>query len=420
MKNRIRELRAQRAKLAEDANKILTDAGERSLNAEEASQFDKLHRDITDLGQQVERLERQEAITAELAVSQAESREAARGTASDRSLSEDPVEAGNQERSAFASYLRFGQQGLDEEARSILTRYAAGREGRAQTTQTGSTGGYLIPVTLLPAFEQALRTYGGMFEVSTPYPTDSGEEVKHPTGDNTTQVGEIVAENTEVSRQDVTFGFVSIKAHKYSSKLILIPTELLEDASQDVASYAVSQAGERISRIANSHLTTGTGVGQPRGIVTSATLGKLAPSGQVDTMEWDDMVDLIHSVDAGYRKGARFMMADLSVAHLKKKKDSTGRPLWSASVAAGSPDRIADYEYVVNNDMPALAAGTKAVLYGALAKYLIRRVRGVRIVRLVERFAEFDQVGILAFARMDGALIDAGTHPVKYFQCASS
>jgi HK97 family phage major capsid protein len=156
-------------------------------------------------------------------------------------------------------------------------------------------------------------------------------------------------------------------------------------------------------------MTTGTGTGQPRGIVTSATLGKLAPSGQVDTMEWDDMVDLIHSVDTGYRKGARFMMADLSVAHLKKKKDATGRPLWSASVAAGSPDRIADYEYVVNNDMPALAAGTKAVLYGALAKYLIRRVRGVRIVRLVERFAEFDQVGILAFARMDGALIDAGT-----------
>jgi HK97 family phage major capsid protein len=199
MKNRIRELRAQRARLAEQANGILTAAGERNLNSEEASQFDKLHRDITDLGQQVERLERQEAITAELAVSQAEPRAAAvplPAVASQRTPSKRETRSAPPLPLTFASVS--GAWTKRRAPSSPATRQAARAE--RQTTQTGSTGGYLIPITLLPAFEQALRTYGGMFEVSTPYPTDSGEEVKHPTGDNTTQVGEIVAENTEESR----------------------------------------------------------------------------------------------------------------------------------------------------------------------------------------------------------------------------
>lgn len=59
-------------------------------------------------------------------------------------------------------------------------------------------------------------------------------------------------------------------------------------------------------------------------------------------------------------------------------------------------------------------AGKKTVAFGALDKYLIRRVKELAVLRLVERFADYGQVAFLGFARYDGNLLDAGTHPVKY------
>jgi hypothetical protein len=61
---------------------------------------------------------------------------------------------------------------------------------------------------------------------------------------------------------------------------------------------------------------------------------------------------------------------------------------------------------------PGLAA--KTVLFGDTKKYLIRRVRDLRVLQLVERFADYGQVAFIGFARYDGNLLDAGTHPVKY------
>ena len=55
-----------------------------------------------------------------------------------------------------------------------------------------------------------------------------------------------------------------------------------------------------------------------------------------------------------------------------------------------------------------------------MLNYFIRRVAGVQVLRLVERYADFNQTGFLAFQRWDGQLVDAGTHPIKYFQHAAS
>ena len=46
--------------------------------------------------------------------------------------------------------------------------------------------------------------------------------------------------------------------------------------------------------------------------------------------------------------------------------------------------------------------------------FKIRRVKELSVLRLEERFADQGQVAFLGFARMDSALMDAGTNPVKY------
>ncbi|MBL4702094.1 MAG: phage major capsid protein, partial [Phycisphaeraceae bacterium] len=76
--------------------------------------------------------------------------------------------------------------------------------------------------------------------------------------------------------------------------------------------------------------------------------------------------------------------------------------------------------FVVNNDVPVMAASAKSILFGDFSKYLIRDVLGFQILRLEERYAEFLQIGFLGFPRHDGALIDAGTKPIQFYQNSAS
>ena len=167
----------------------------------------------------------------------------------------------------------------------------------------------------------------------------------------------------------------------------------------------------------NTHFTAGDGVSKPSGVMTEATLGVTAASATEFTA--DELIDLEHSVDRAYRRNARLMMNDDALRVVKKLKDGAGRYLWLASPADGEPDTILGHAYTINQDVPAIAPSAKSILFGDFSKYYIRRITGARVLRLVERYADYNQIAFVAFQRWDGALIDAGTHPVKYLQMHS-
>ena len=92
----------------------------------------------------------------------------------------------------------------------------------------------------------------------------------------------------------------------------------------------------------------------------------------------------------------------------------TGVPLWSPGLSPGAPDTILGYPFVVNQHMVTPATAVRSIIFGDFRKYQIRDVRDITLVRLDERYADYHQVGFLAFARSDGDLLDAGTNPVKH------
>ena len=179
---------------------------------------------------------------------------------------------------------------------------------------------------------------------------------------------------------------------------------------------------ERLGRITNRMFTTGTGTGQPHGIVTSAAAGKVAPTGQVDSVTWEDLVDLEHSVDPAYRRNGtnRYMFHDMTLRELKKLKDNDGRPLWVPGVATSEPDTLNSYQYSINQHMDQLGAGNKPVLFGDFSRYIIRDVMQVQFFRMTDsKYTEKGQVGFLAFMRSGGRLMDVGG-AVKHFANAAS
>lgn len=296
-----------------------------------------------------------------------------------------------------------------EETRAALTG--------AQSTTT--TGGYVVADSMMQGLEESLLAFGGMRQVATVLRTATGGPLPIPTTNDTAQKGRLLAENTAATQTEMTFGQLVLDAYKYSSDYVLASVEFLQDASINASDFLGRALGTRIARLQNDHFTTGTGSSQPNGVVTAAGNSSITLSGTA-SVTYDNIVDIIHSVDPAYRNNARFMFHDGALKMLKKVKilqysgDTVGAPLWQPSLVAGQPDLIHGYPYIINQSMTTPATAVKSILFGDFSKYLIRDVREVELLRLNERFAEQHSVAFLAFARADGDLLDAGTDPVKY------
>ena len=307
---------------------------------------------------------------------------------------------------AWDTWMRHGSAELSAEERTTLRGgFVDGRELRAAGVATGAAGGYLVPPAFRAKMVEAQKFYGAMRDVAEVISTQTGATLPWPTADDTANVGAILAENSQVTEQDVTLGTNDIGAYTYTSKLVRVSLQLLQDNAFDLESWLGRKLGERIGRIQNQHFTTGTGTNQPEGVQTNAVVGKQGANGQTASVTFDDLLDLIHSIDPAYRQSGSnaFMLHDSSLAKVRKLKDAQNRPLWEPSVQVGVPDSLLGYRYVVNNDMPAMAASAKSILFGDLRTgYLIRDVQDVQMIRLAERYADYLQVGFLAFSRSDG------------------
>lgn len=431
-----KELRVERATLASRMRE-LTDAAENGvLDSEARTEFDRLHEKQNELKTEIDKVEADEAADLERIARaralDAEMRKAQPLLAgrqdtkpADKKKDDEVLEAAKAEDRAFDRYLRYGIKGLGAEDRAIMQSRMADvtPEMRAQGTNIDTAGGYTVPEGFYNQIQSALLHYGGMRQSrSTKITTDMGNDLPIMTDNDTSNTGAIINENpTSQDEQDVTFGRVTLRAHMYTSKMVRVSLQFLQDSGVNVQQFLSDKLGIRLGRIMNTHFTTGDAVNKPSGVVTGATQGVAGATGQTTTVTADDLIALEHSVDIAYRQqGAEWMMRDATVKAIKQLKDGNGRPLWLPGLAVAAPDSILGYPYIVNNDVATMAASAKSILFGDFAKYFIRDVRGITVLRLDERYAELFQVAFLAFARADGGLVDAGTNPIKYYQNSAS
>lgn len=417
----IKALREKRARLADEARKILEDAktadgGEAVLTAESQKRFDDLHTEIGELRTRIEAEERQLDLDAELnEPAEVRSRTAADPEARTE-VSADEARA-KEKRYAEAFWRQARGRATAEDRELLASRYEdLTPEQRALATGVDAAGGYTVPEDFYRSLMEAMKAFGGVREAGvTVLPTTTGAPLPIPTSNDTGNKGAIIAENTQIGEQDVAFGQVTLGAFMYTSKIVRVSLQLLQDSAFDLESWLRGKLAERIQRITNEHFTTGTGVGQPGGLVVGSTLGKTGANGQTTAVTYDDFVDLEHSVDPAHRRNGRFMFHDSTLKAGKKLKDADGRPLWVPGVAVKEPDTLLGRPYTINQDMPVMAASAKSILFGDFSKYLVRDVLGFQLIIMREKYADYLQVGFLGFSRHDGKLVDAGSNPIKHY-----
>lgn len=418
-----RELREERARKVAEARAIFDKSGR---TAEDDKKFDAIMVEADALKVQIDRCER---------IDSAETETRATGAPPAGGIT-DPTKTGpaNEEkrqkeyREVWNRFMKFdgpaehGFRGINAADRKLMQEFRDMGTGGGNALQ-GTGGGYFVPVGFVDSVEDAMKWYGDMLRSSKIIPTATGQPLPFPTDNDTGTVGELVGEAVQVSTADLTLSNLTLNAYKYSTKMVKVSIELLQDSAFDLESYLKDKFAERLGRILNTHFTTGTGTNQPKGLIVAATAGPTAvgSSGNdggsgtaANSIGSDDLIELEHSVDKAYRKGSSFMANDSTIKFVKKLKDKYGRPLWLPGLAVNAEDSILGYPYFTNNDMAAIATTAKTVTFGRHDKYLIRKVKDLTVMKLVERFADFGQVAFIGFARYDGNLLDAGTHPVKY------
>jgi HK97 family phage major capsid protein len=337
----------------------------------------------------------------------------------------DPAKQGEGVK-ALRNYLTGGISALTRDQLAELQARVNPDIRNAMSTTTTTEGGFTVAAEYYKQLEEAMKAFGGIRQVATTMRTATGAQMNFPTADATAETGAIVGQNAAVGLGETTFGNLTMDVYKYTSNRIALPWELVQDSFIDIEAYVQGLLAVRLGRITSTHFTTGTGTGQPHGIVTGATVGKTGTSGQTLTVTYDDLVDLEHSVDPAYRSmpGVGFMMNDLSLRNVRKLKDTQNRPIfvpgYEQGNPGGAPDRLLGRPIYISQEMAVMAANARSILFGQFSKYIIRSVMDLTLFRMTDSaFTLNGQVGFVAFTRTGGRLIDVGGAVKAYVNSAT-
>ena len=385
----ILELREKRAKAWEAAKAFLdSHRNEKGvLSAEDDAAYTRMEQEITDLGKEIARLERQEAFERELS------------QPLNKPLTGRPVLGGvEKEKTGRAS----------EEYRAnfwnaMRSKVPLPSVVNALEEGTDSEGGYLVPDEYERTLVEALEEENVFRQLAKVVRTSSGDR-KIPVV-ATKGTASWIDEEGAYTESDDSFGQVSIGAYKVGT-MIKVSEELLNDSVFDLESYIAKEFARRIGAKEEEAFFTGDGSGKPLGVLAAtggAETGVTAASSTAVTA--DELMDLFYSLKSPYRKKAVWVLNDSTIKAVRKLKDSTGQYLWQPSLVAGTPDTLLGRPVKTSAYMPVIAAGAKTIAFGDFSYYWIADRQGRSFKRLNELYAANGQVGFLGSQRVDGKLV---------------
>lgn len=359
----------------------------------------KIEADIAALGEQKARLEKIELRMARPGAM----------TGSDREQRESAEEIAH--RAAFTSWLRApgdvdrraALQRAERELRkaqrnSDLNRALDedDREARASATATttGAAGGFALPEVIERQIARLSVDISPIRQIATVRTVGSTDykELFDVNGAAFEWVGETDSRNqtntSDLAEVAPTFGMASAKPQATE--------ESLDDLFFDVEGWLVQTASEAIAQGEGAAYVAGNGTKKPTGFlagpapVTTADSGRAfgtlqyIAGGQASAMptSLDPFYDMVYGLRARYRANARWLAGRLTLAPIRKLKDTTGQYLWQPAVAAGQPDMFMGYPVSEAEDMPSVAANAFPLAFGDFREgYLIADRVGMRITR---------------------------------------
>lgn len=369
----IQELIEKRAKAWDEARNFLDSKRNESglLSEEDGKAYDKMEAEIVALGKEIDRLERQEKLNAELGKPTSE-----------------PILNTPNTKSGRAS---------DEYKNAMLTALRTNFKQVSNVLQEGvdADGGYLVPVEYDRRLIDVLDEENIVRKLATRI-TTSGEHRINVAA--TKPAAAWIEEGAALTWGDATFDQILMDAHKLHVA-VKVTEELLYDNAFGLENYLLTQFGKALANAEEDAFLNGDGTCKPTGIFNATDGGQVAGtlSGAVKS---DDVIDLVYALKRPYRKNASFIMNDKTLASLRKLKDNNGAYLWQPSYQAGEPDKVLGYTVHTSAYAP-----ENAVAFGDFKYYNIGDRGSHSFKQLNELFAGNGMIGFVAKERVDGKLV---------------
>ena len=353
------------------------------LSAEDDATYTKMERDLDAMTNEIKRMERRDAIEAEL---------------------NKPVNTPITETPDKGAGLKPEKMGRASDAyKEDFDRHLRGRALLHNVLSEGvdADGGFLVPEDFERDIVSALDEENVIRSLAKVITTQHERKIPIATGHSTAQW---TAENAAYTESNPSFGQKQIDAFKLTD-LCRVSVELLQDSAFDIEDYLMKEFARAFGIAEEEAFCVGTGTNQPTGIFTAkgGTVGVTTASATAITV--DEVISLVYALKSPYRRNAKFLMHDATVSLLRKLKDSNGVYLWQPSVQAGEPDRLLGYEIYTSPYVPTAAAGALTVAFGDFKNYWIGDRAGRTVQRLNELYATNGQIGYVATERVDGKVI---------------
>ena len=381
----IMELREKRNKVWEAAKAFVETKRDKDglLSAEDAASYAEMEQKIKDYGAEIERMEQMESI------------ENALNKPVSTPLTGKPMNGAEKPKTGRAS---------DEYKAAMLNALRTNFRQISNVLSEGidANGGYLVPEEydsrLIDALteENIIRKLGHTI-------TTSGEHKINIAA--TKPAAAWIDEGGALTFGDATFAQINLDAHKLHVA-VKVTEELLYDNAFGLENYIIEQFGKALSNAEEDAFLNGDGVGKPLGIFAETGGGEVAiTAASATAITADEVINLVYSLKRPYRKNAKFIMNDQTIAVLRKLEDGNGAYLWQPSLQAGEPDRLFGYEVYTSPYVPTIAAGKPVIAFGDFSYYNIGD-RGTRsFAELKELYAGNGMVGFVAKECVDGKLI---------------
>ena len=384
----ITEMRNKRKKLIETMDGFLDTHKTKNgiLSAEDDVTYKAMEDEVSELTNEIHRMERREEIEAELEKPVS------------KPIIEKPMNGRLNNEEAKTG------RAMDAYKKAMLSALRSNFRNVSNVLQEGidADGGYLVPeeydTRLIDGLkeENIIRKLGHVI-------TTSGERKINIAA--TKPAAAWIDEGEALVFSDATFSQINLDAHKLHVA-VKVTEELLYDNAFRLENYIIDEFYKALANAEEDAFINGNGTGKPLGILSAsggAEVGVTAASATAITA--DEVINLVYSLKRPYRKNAVFILNDQTIATLRKLKDGNGAYMWQPALVAGEPDKLLGYPVYTSAYMPTVEAGAKSIIFGDLSYYNIGDRGSRSFAELRELFAGNGMVGFVAKERVDGKLV---------------
>ena len=398
------EMRQKRAALVKQARGILDKASaeKRSMTAEETQEYEKIFTEADGMGEQVRRLERQEAAETELSASaptgEARNQDPA-GNADPAGETPEQRKAKDETKKmdALRRYFRGGIQALTAE------------EHRALQVDDPTLGGYLqAPQKFVADLLKGLDDEVMIRQNATIHTLEKAATLGVPTLDTDAADAEWTSELLTGSEDtSIRIGKRELKPNPLA-KRIKVSNTLLRVGAIDVETLIMNRLNYKFGITMEKGYLTGNGSGQPLGLFVASDDGIPTSRDSSEDMEAtnrtaDGLINAKFTLKAKYYAKSKWLFHRDAVKRIRKLKDGMGQYLWVPGLVKNSQDTLLDSPVMISENVPnTFTTGLYVGLYGDFKYYWIVDCLSLTMQRLVELYAETNQTGFIGRYEGDG------------------